>query len=145
MKFMDIFVNKNELFDITVPFVYIRDSKNKVTGVKIVFNKDIEDDVFLMTINAKGRDFDTMSKVMEEASIINHITGKPVVRTRILYKAILDRFFISADIRKMAKVEGEEEKPVTIMLENFGQIYYDLVCFLVRKWLKTTSGKPIKE
>ena len=129
---MDIFVSK-ETQKINLYCKSIFDKNGKFTKLKINDDWDtvIECDVL-------GRDFEKMSKVIEDSSIINSVTGKPMLRTSILCRSILLFFFKKVTLRKR---DGSSESEIIISTENINRMDYDIVKALSNKWLELTSGK----
>ena len=56
-----------------------------------------------------------MSKILEDSTIINHITGDTMIRTRVFYNQILLLFFKSWDIKD---AETNEDLPITLEIIN---------------------------
>lgn len=129
---MDIFVSK-ETQKINLYCKSIFDQSGKFTKLKVNDDWDtvIECDVL-------GRDFEKMSKVIEDSSIINSVTGKPMLRTSILCRSILIFFFKKVIVRKR---DGSSESEIIISNDNINRMDYDIVKALSNKWLELTSGK----
>jgi hypothetical protein len=81
----------------------------------------------------KGRDFDTMSRVLEDSTIINHITGNAMVRTRNLYRGIVCNFV------KMWNIKDETGKQIPITPEVVGQMHDEIPRTIAREWLNKTG------
>ena len=80
---MSIFIDKNKLFLVEIKGHYIFDSLGNNIGFKIKDNGNIN-----LIALAAGRDFESMSKIIEDASIINAVNGKvfpraPIVPTNV--------------------------------------------------------------
>jgi hypothetical protein len=109
----------------------------KFTSVKILRpNEESDDDTVSLICDAKGRDFETMSNILEEATIINAVTGNPMVRTFVLCKLIILSFFSSWNLK-----DAETGNVVPITSENIGKTRHEIVRALAQEWLKITSGK----
>ncbi len=81
---MSIFVNPEETFPIVVKLKVKNEVDGVITSIKICKPDEEGDDIISLICDAKGRDFETMSQILEEATIINAVTGNPMVRTYIL-------------------------------------------------------------
>lgn len=128
---MSILIDKNKLFVVEIKGNYIYDSFNNNIGFKIK-----EDGEVKILALASGRDFERMSKIIEDASIINAVTGKPLLRSSVFCKSIVVSFF------REIQVNSEQENsayPVNIDLVN--RLQYDIVKNLATKWLELTDGR----
>lgn len=133
---MSIFVDPNETFPVMVKFRYISQIEGVVTSVAILPNDAEGEGVQILVCDAVGRDFETMSKVMEDATIINHVTGNPMVRISVLCRLVIMRFFRGWNIR-----DQKTGQPVPINSETLSSIRYEIVRALAREWLRLTSSK----
>lgn len=132
---MSIFVDPNQTFPITLNFEYLRSPDGVVTGIRLLSEQSEGEDVQTLICHAAGRDYDTMSRVLEESTIINHITGQPVVRQSLFCRLIVLRFVRSWNVK------DEHGNPVPIKSETLGKLRYELVRAITREWLKLTSGR----
>ena len=82
--------------------------------------------------HAKGPRFDIISEALEEATFINHITGKPFVRTSILYRNI----FLSA-INNLQFSEELNLDPIIINQVDINKLNYNLIKLVCKEWIKT--------
>ena len=134
---MSIFVNPEETFPVIIRFKIKNVVNDVVTAVKILkANEESDEDTISLICDAKGRDFETMSNILEEASIINAVTGNPMVRTFVLCKLIVLSFFTSWNLK-----DAETGNIVPITSENIGKTRHEIVRALAQEWLKITSGK----
>ena len=134
---MSIFVNPEETFPVIIRFKIKNIVNEVVTSVKILkANEESDDDTISLICDAKGRDFETMSNILEEATIINAVTGNPMVRTFVLCKLIILSFFSSWNLK-----DAETGNVVPITSENIGKTRHEIVRALAQEWLKITSGK----
>ena len=134
---MSIFVNPEETFPVIIRFKIKNVVNDVVTAVKILkSNEESDEDTISLICDAKGRDFETMSNILEEASIINAVTGNPMVRTFVLCKLIVLSFFTSWNLK-----DAETGNIVPITSENIGKTRHEIVRALAQEWLKITSGK----
>ncbi len=128
---MSIFIDKNKLFIVEIKGNYIYDNFNNNIGFKI--KKDGEINILAL---ASGRDFERMSKIIEDASIINAVTGKPLLRSSIFCKSILVSFF------REIQVNSEQENSVyPVNLDLVNRLQYDIVKNLANRWLELTDGR----
>lgn len=134
---MSIFVNPEETFPVIIRFKIKNVVNEVITAVKILKpNEESDDDTVSLICDAKGRDFETMSNILEEATIINAVTGNPMVRTFVLCKLIILSFFSSWNLK-----DAETGNTVPITSENIGKTRHEIVRALAQEWLKITSGK----
>ena len=134
---MSIFVNPEETFPIIIRFKIKNIVNEVITSVKILKpSEESDEDTISLICDAKGRDFETMSNILEEATIINAVTGNPMVRTFVLCKLILLSFFSSWNLK-----DAETGNVVPITSENIGKTRHEIVRALAQEWLKITSGK----
>jgi hypothetical protein len=83
-----------------------------------------------------GRDFETMSSVIEEASIINSVTGKPLLRSKIFCKLIVSKFV------KQIIINSENDQTfLSVNSDTLNNMPYDLVKNIAMKWLSVTDGR----
>lgn len=133
---MSIFVDANKTFPVMVKFKFVHNAEGAVTGVRILPRNAEGEGVQSIVCDAVGRDFDTMSKVMEDASLINHVTGKPMVRISVLCRMIILRFFRGWNIKD--KKTGDA---VPITSETLNSLRYEIVRAMAREWLLATGNK----
>jgi hypothetical protein len=128
---MSIFVDKNKLFIVEIVGRYIFDSNGNNIGFKIQKDGDVN-----IKASASGRDFETMSKIIEDASIINSVNGKPLLRSSVFCKSILLSFF------RELQVSSEQENSVyQVNKDLVSKMQYDIVKNLASKWLEITDGR----
>jgi len=132
---MSIFVDPEEIFEIRQKFCYIKNN-DVITGVKIIEDtaEENEQDIHEIICYASGRDFDNMSKIMEDATLINHITGETMVRMSVLYRLIIQRFF------KTWNVKDREGNIAPINSDSINKTHDSIVRALGKKWLALTNG-----
>jgi len=141
---MSIFVDPSKRFNIEILFDELLSPSNDVIGYKINLNGSCK-----AVCEAKGRNFAEMSAIIEEATIINAVTGNPLLRTSVLCKLVIASFFSTIKVIKKVEEENEEGEVVIVDNEevfypnknNVGQMRYELVKALTKKWLETTGGK----
>ena len=133
---MSIFVNPEETFPIIVKLKVKNQVDGVITSIKICKPDEEGDDIISLICDAKGRDFETMSQILEEATIINAVTGNPMVRTYILCKLIILSFFKSWNLK-----DSETGNLIPITNENIGKSRHEIIRALAQEWLKQTSGK----
>lgn len=103
-------------------------------GIEFV-NSDSEDCEELICA-CKGRDFETMSRVLEDSTIINHITGNAMVRTRNLYRGIVCNFVKAWNLK-----DEKTEKQIPITPEIVGQMHDEIPRAIAREWLNRTGRR----
>ena len=85
-----------------------------------------------------------MSHIIEESTIINSVTGNPLLRTSVLCRMILSTFFSSIRITEKIIVDDKEEDQTEVYypdINNVNHMRYELVKALSKKWLELTGGK----
>jgi hypothetical protein len=112
---MSIFVDAGKRFNLVLNCNVIRDDNNE---------------------DVKGRNFADMSNIIEEATIINSVTGNPLLRTSVLCKSIISNFFSVIRIK-----DGDNEETFYPDPHNVSMMRYELVKSLSKKWLELTGGK----
>lgn len=128
---MSIFVDRNKLFIVKIVGRYIYDNNGNNIGFKIQKDGDI-----VVEASASGRDFETMSKIIEDASIINSVNGKPLLRSSVFCKSILVSFF------KELQVISEQENAIySVNQDLINKMQYDIVKNLATRWLEITDGR----
>ncbi len=141
---MSIFVDPSKRFIIELYFDELLSPSNDVIGYKINSNGSCK-----VICEAKGRNFAEMSAIIEEATIINAVTGNPLLRTSVLCKLVIASFFSTIKLNKKVEEENEEGEVVLVDNEevfypdknNVSQMRYELVKALTKKWLEATGGK----
>jgi len=134
---MSIFVDPNATFRIFLKFKDAKNSDGDSVGIIILPDSSEDPDAFDCICEAKGRDFENMSAVMEACTAINHTNGKPVIQISKFCKMILMRFFVSWNIYE----SDDSNTPIPINSETIGNLHYKIVRSLARKWLLMTDGK----
>lgn len=128
---MSILIDKNKTFDISFDGNYILDNNENIIGFKILKNGDVN-----IKCTCTGRDFERMSSVIENASIINAVNGKPMLRTSVLCRMIMINFVNEIQV---SSNEGMQVYSVNTDLVN--KIHYDVIKAISQKWLEVTDGK----
>ena len=128
---MSIFVDAGKRFELKLRCKIIKNESGEVLCYKIDHNGDCE-----IVCDVKGRNFSDMSNIIEDATIINSVTGNPLLRTSVLCKNIVTNFFSVIKIK-----DGENEETYYPDPHNVNQMRYELVKNLSKKWLELTSGK----
>lgn len=127
---MGIFVNNN-LFDIKI---YYKEIYHNDIFVSVKILNEYEHGAFTILCKAKGRDFETMSKILEESTILNSMTGSPMLRISQFYKLVLRNF-----IKKII-ISSDIDEEIDITVENINNIHYDIVKNIAKKWMIITGG-----
>jgi hypothetical protein len=134
---MSIFVDPQATFRIILKFKDIKNSDGDSVGVLILPDDTDDKEAFECICEAKGRDFENMSSVMEACTAINHTNGKPIIQISKFCKMIMLRFFVSWNIYETA----DSDKPIPLNSETINNVHYKIVRSLARKWLLLTDGK----
>ena len=128
---MSIFVDAGKRFELKLFCNIIKNENGDILCYKIDPNGQCE-----ISCDVKGRNFADMSNIIEDATIINSVTGNPLLRTSVLCKNIITNFFSVIKIR-----DGENEETYYPDPHNVNMIRYELVKALSKKWLEMTGGK----
>ena len=128
---MSIFVDAGKRFELKLNCNIIKSDDGEILCYKIDANGKCE-----IFCDVKGRNFSDMSNIIEEATIINSVTGNPLLRTSVLCKSIITNFFSVIKIKEEDNVETYYPDP-----HNVSMIRYELVKALSKKWLEMTGGK----
>lgn len=128
---MSIFVDAGKRFELRLKCNIIKNDNEEVLCYKIDPNGSSE-----IICDVKGRNFSDMSNIIEDATIINSVTGNPLLRTSVLCKSIVASFFSVIKI-----IDGENVETYYPDTHNVGLMRYELVKALSKKWLEMTSGK----
>lgn len=130
---MSVFISKDP-FEIEIYFQTKTNTSGQLLSV-VVLPDNTEPDTQVLKCLVVGRDFDNMSRILESASIINHINGETFVRKSVFYRSIILKFFQSWNLY--------DENGVMVPIENYilGKMHDTLIRALAKKWLKVTSGK----
>lgn len=126
---ISILVDKNKKFnfEFNAQFKYLN---NEIIGFKLKNDGEVK-----IKFSFTNRDFETMSKIIEDSSIINSVTGKPLLRSSLFTKLIVLNYI------KDVQVESETyNASFQINNQNINNIHYDLIKFLAMKWLELTDG-----
>lgn len=134
---MSIFVDPQATFRVIIKFKEIKNEDGDIVGLSILADNTEDEEALDCVCEAKGRDFDNMSAVMEACTAINHTNGKPVIQISKFCKMIIMRFFVSWNIFE----SDTSNDPLPINAENIGNVHYKIVRALARKWLLMTDGK----
>lgn len=136
---MSIFVDASKRFELKLKCDVIRDNNNEVICYRIHQNGESD-----ISCDVKARSFSEMSHIIEEATIINSVTGNPLLRTSVLCKLIISTFFSSIRITSKVLVDGEITEQTEVHypdINNVNYMRYELVKALSKKWLELTGGK----
>jgi len=123
---MPIFIDPEDLIEIKVRIL------NNLHNISIIDEDDEQENSYLIICMASGRDFETMSRILEDATVINHVNGERLLRMRILLKQIILCFF------KSWNLVDEDKRIIPINEDTVGSMDYKLVKTLAMKWIKIT-------
>ncbi len=128
---MSIFIDPAKRFEIKLNCDEVKDEQGNLLCYKIHSNGSSQ-----IVCEAKGRSFHDMSNIIEEATIINSVTGNPLLRTSVLCKKVISTFFSSIKV-----INGEETQVFYPDPNSVNHMRYELVKELTSKWLDLTSAK----
>jgi hypothetical protein len=95
------------------------------------FDVERENNCYLAKYLARSADFDIVSNALEESTFINHITGKPFIRTSVLYRQILLNAIVRIDFPDNDKLNSIEINSNVINSMN-----YNLAKLICKNWLR---------
>lgn len=130
---MSILVDPEEVFPVRLKYEELFSPEGAKVGVRILPPSAEGENVRELVCDAVGRDMDHFSPIMDAATVINHISGKPMVRTAILCKSIVLTFFRGWNLK-----EGDEYVPINA--ETVGRAHFNIVKALGRRWMLMTGG-----
>jgi hypothetical protein len=125
---MGIFINSS-LFEFEINFdeLLIQDV---LVGIKVSNQGKSK-----LICKAKGRDFDTMSKILEDSTVLNSVNGNAMLRVSNFYKLIIKNF-----IKEMYLITDDNKEEIIINSDNINSIHYNLVKAISKKWMALTGG-----
>jgi hypothetical protein len=125
---MGIFINSS-LFEFEINFdeLLIQDV---LVGIKVSNQGKSK-----LICKAKGRDFDTMSKILEDSTVLNSVNGNAMLRVSNFYKLIIKSF-----IKEMYLITDDNKEEIIINSDNINSIHYNLVKAISKKWMALTGG-----
>ena len=125
---MGIFINSS-LFEFEINFdeLLIQDV---LVGIKVSNQGKSK-----LICKAKGRDFDTMSKILEDSTVLNSVNGTAMLRVSNFYKLIIKNF-----IKEMYLITDDNKEEIIINSDNINSIHYNLVKAISKKWMTLTGG-----
>ena len=128
---MSIFVDASKRFQISINFDEV-----KTENGDLICYKFSENGTNTVVCDVKSRNFADMSHIIEEATIINSVTGNPLLRTSVLCKKVISTFFSSIKV-----INGEETQVFYPDPNSVNHMRYELVKALTKRWLEVTGGK----
>jgi hypothetical protein len=132
---MSIFVDPDALIPIRVRYLELKNDDGKVIGVKILSDDTPKEELQREIIcTARGRDYKNMSEILEQCTLINHITGKPMIRSKVFRTMIMERFFVTWN------VFDANQNMIEINNNTINNMHEQLVKKLVNKWVIKTTG-----
>lgn len=90
-----------------------------------------ENNIFKLVFLAKGPEFDVVSLALEESTYINHITGKPFIRSSVLYKQLFQSVIVDVDFPDNPNLDH-----IDVASADLSKINYNLVKIIIKEWLK---------
>lgn len=97
--------------------------------IKIDYPKN--DNKYTINFLAYGPEFGIVSKALEDATYINHITGAPFIRTSILYAAVFEKAIIEINF-----IDNSELQTIKVSDCNLGTINYNLIKIIAKRWIQ---------
>jgi len=118
--------NDNDLFAFEAKFSY-----EKYANGLIKIDAPRYDNEHVLKFLAKGPEFEIISLALEEATYINHITGKPFIRSSVLYQQLFKDAVFDVDFPN-----NPELGHIDVATADLSKINYNLVKIIMKEWLK---------
>ena len=125
---MGIFINSS-LFEFEINFDELL-IEDVLVGIKVSNQGKSK-----LICKARGRDFDTMSKILEDSTVLNSVNGNAMLRVSNFYKLIIKNF-----IKEMYLITDDNKEEIIINSDNINSIHYNLVKAISKKWMALTGG-----
>lgn len=90
-----------------------------------------KDNSFLIKFIAHGPGFDLVASALEEATFINHVTGKPFIRSSVLYSSIFKTAIVHVEFPDNDKLESFDVNKIDINSKH-----YNLIKIICKHWLQ---------
>lgn len=126
---MNILIDKNQILEYTVNGKYEINEQSQ--NLKFKTSQDCNAQ---LTIYYVDRDFDNMSRIIEDCSIINSVNGKPLLRASTFIRKIVLTF-----VKRIKLKTENKEIDIIVNNENIDRMHYDFVKFISKKWLELTN------
>ena len=133
---MPILVDPTRTFPVRVKYRDTYSENGDPVGVQVLADDASGEGVQTFEVQAIGRAGEFVSRVMEECTYFNHVSGKPVIRMRLFCYAVFRHFFKRWNL---CDADSGEMLPMTDQILMW--LDWGIVRAMVRKWLKTTGGK----
>jgi len=75
--------------------------------------------------------FGIIAPALEEATYINHVTGKPFVRTSSLYRELFCKAIVQIDF-----IDNDKLETIVTQSSDINMVDYNLVQLVCKHWLK---------
>ena len=134
---MSVFVDPNKTINLNVKLKYTVNESGEKVFFRVLdeeYEEKADENIELIECKVKYRDYDTMSKILEEATIINHVNAQPMIRMWMFRRLIILNFF------KSWTLKNEEGNIMSINSDNIGKIQYSVIKLLADKWIKETTN-----
>jgi hypothetical protein len=133
---MPILVDPTLTFPVRVKYRDVFDRNAIPVGIRILPDDAEGEGVHIFEVQAIGRGGDYVSRVMEECTYFNHVTGKPVVRMRLFCYAVFRHFF-----KKWNLADADSGDPLPMTDQILMWLDWRIVRATVKQWLKITDGR----
>lgn len=104
--------------------------EKRANGLEI-FGPAKDGNSYVLKYTAHGPEFNIVAASLEEATYINHLTGKPFVRTSILYREIFKKAIIYIEFPDNKELEPRHVEKIDLNKEN-----YNLIKMICKHWIK---------
>lgn len=95
------------------------------------FDYPKKDNSYKVLYLARTPSFDLVSRMLEEATYINHITGEPFVRTSLLYREIFTKAIVSVNFQ-----DNDLLEEIDVSKADLSKINYNLVKIICKDYMR---------
>jgi len=136
---LDIFVDEDELFPITIHYRVVRDDDGNKVKVEVSTGRKEDDGWRSITGEFSQPSSQAFGDVLEHATIINHMDFRPLLRTWDLRDGVLLRFMKSWDVKTGHIDEAGNPIFVPISQRMISELHYDLSQSLFMEYMNRTG------
>lgn len=128
---MSIFVDPNETFTIGMYYKELRNNNNELESIDV--SEDFKDGYKKITTKFSQASADVFSKILEEATIVNHVSQEPIMRTRVL------RDYVLSELMKSWDVVDDDGEVIPININTVGSLNIIVANYLFLNYIKRSQ------
>jgi hypothetical protein len=106
------------------------------TGIEVLDDDASGPEVKQLVCQMVGRHAEGMSRVLEASTIVNHVTGRPLVRRAVFYRQVMNTFCKGWNL-------ADKTGPIPLTADRINHMEDDGLRAVVYKWLQMT-GRGVK-